>query len=835
MMNPGLLYVIAACLPLLASVLLFGLRRSGKRFAGWVVAASLFASAILSIVGLVLYQQHVQLAKSNLQTVQPWTGSFVWMELSELLYENTGNLGYTADTPGIELRLGYQVDSLTTFLFTLITLVALCIHLVAIRSMRKELKPELYEVTVHCHRPGRYVQFFQLMGFFTSVMLHLVLADNLLQLFICWELVGLASYFLIGFYREQPVALAASRKAFIMNRAGDVGFLLGIFILLTATGTLSLVTIREEVRDVLGNVVMEDGVAKKRISQLSISDALRTPAVDSHDEPFAEKGAEAGAMSRVNQVRSSSGRRKLELAEAGTDVVIWNQQTLNGHFDKPDKRRYDAFNPKKIGQHGQGLRTIPYWLLGCAGLGLFFGCIGKSAQIPLQTWLPDAMAGPTPVSALVHSATMVAAGVYLIARLFPILIPEVLLVVAYVGVATAFYGAVCAMMQTDLKRILAYSTMSQLGFMMAGVGVGGWAVALFHLATHACCKAMLFLGAGAVADSCNYVQDARRLGGLRQRMPVLALLMLLTCLSLAGLPFLPGWYSKDGILEALLSFSSLDNKHVLLITLPVITTALTGAYLLRFWWLLFMGESRDAEATSTASDVTGLVRWALYALGLLALVLVWLPHPLAMSGSWSMKLLQQSEPAAVREETTIPLAGAAEQIASGYFKTESWLRPVTDTLHLGPHSVTIVLALVLTLLGMLYAWRTVHWSQASRPPSALQAFLTLGWDRVLWSCFVKPIQQVGHLLQLADRWLWDGIIHLVAKFARGVAYAERQFDERLIDGLVNQSAKLTHGSGLALRQLQTGNLRFYLMLLLATAVLAGCTIVGISWWMLRGY
>ena len=252
-----------------------------------------------------------------------------------------------------------------------------------------------------------------------------------------------------------------------------------------------------------------------------------------------------------------------------------------------------------------------------------------------------------------------------------------------------------------------------------------------------------------------------------------------------------------------------------------------------------MGRSRDAETTNTASDVVGLVHWSLVGLGIFAFVLVWLPHPLAMNSGWSMKLLQQSEPAAVREESTIPLAGAAEQIASGYFKSESWLRPLTDRMHVGPHSVTVMIALVLTLLGMLWAWHRVKRKSPypwGRPAGSFRYFLYDGWhwDQVLWKVFVYPCRQLGHALQRLDRWLWDGLIHFFVRLARAVAYSERQFDERLIDGLVNQSAQLTQGSGLMLRQLQTGNLRFYLILLLATAVLAGSIIVGISWWMMRG-
>ncbi|HQR42098.1 MAG TPA: proton-conducting transporter membrane subunit, partial [Gemmatales bacterium] len=302
MSQPGLLYVLAASLPFVASLILLLARQRARYWAGWLAAGVLFLSAAISVVGFVLFQLHVQQSREQLWPIEPWTGSFVWMQHSHLLYENTGRLGFAPDVPGIELRLGYQVDSLTTYLFVLITLVALAIHLVAVRSMRKEQKHDLYDVLGKTHRPGRYPQFFLLLSAFTGVMLHLVLADNLVQLFICWELVGLMSYLLIGFYREQGVAQAAARKAFVMNRVGDAGLLIGIVILFTFTGTLSLVTVREEVHNVLGNKVMEHGVPKTRIDQLSLSDALRVPARDTHDEPFADKGAEAGQICRVNRM-----------------------------------------------------------------------------------------------------------------------------------------------------------------------------------------------------------------------------------------------------------------------------------------------------------------------------------------------------------------------------------------------------------------------------------------------------------------------------------------------------------------------------------------------------
>ena len=199
-------------------------------------------------------------------------------------------------------------------------------------------------------------------------------------------------------------------------------------------------------------------------------------------------------------------------------------------------------------------RTIPYCLLVVAGLGIFFGCVGKSAQFPLQTWLPDAMEGPTPVSALIHAATMVAAGVYLVGRAYPIFLPEVLLVIAYTGAVTLFLAATIALVQTDIKRVLAYSTVSQLGYMMLALGVGGWVPGQFHLLTHAFFKALLFLAAGAVIFGLHHEQDLRKMGGLFKKMPITAITMLVGVLAIVGTPFFSGWYSKDQIIGQALGY-----------------------------------------------------------------------------------------------------------------------------------------------------------------------------------------------------------------------------------------------------------------------------------------
>lgn len=845
MIDPGILFLVAASLPLLVGLVIVCLSRPWRhdhddfattvrgerqvRWAGYLAVASISISAILSIAGLFWFQHHVQSCRDRLLNLEPWTASIPWLSLSQLGFEGKGNLGYSPDAPGVELRFGYHVDTLTTVLFVLITLIALCIYLYALRSMRREVKAEVYDALAKVHRPGRYAWFFTVFSFFTGVMLHLVLADNLLQIFICWELLGLSSYFLIGFYQEQPVSQRASIKAFVMNRVGDAGFLVGMGILWTFTGTLGLVTVREDQRDVLGNVVIEEGQPKRRVDRLSLADVLRTPSSDSHGESFMEKGAQAGQMCRVKQVRSATGKAKMELAEAGPLVIVWNQETLNSHYHKPDRGKFDAFDSQKQNAHGKGMRTIPYWLLGLAGAGLFLGSVGKSAQVPLQTWLPDAIAGPTPVSALLHSATMVAVGVYLMARLFPVLIPEVLLIIAYVGVLTTFYGATCALVQNDVKRLLAYSTLSQLGLMMTALGVGGWSMALFHLATHACCNALLFLGVGLVVDACNYVQDIRRLGGLWNRLPLLAGLMLFGCLSLAGVPLLPGWYSKEGILAAVLSFGSLGYRHVLLAIVPIGTTLLTAVYLTRFWWLIFAGASRDEAVTGNAHEQTGLLRWSLVGLAVLGLAIVWLPHPLALESSWFVRLLHQSEPTSVRDESNALLSGASEQLVSGNFKSESWLRPVSEMLHMGPHGLANGLALMGLLLGVALAW---WWCRRGIPSQRIKEdtftlFLEDGWrwDRVLRHCFVLPVKKLAQGLDILDRWLWDGLVHLFVYLTMLLARTGKQLDDHLIDGLVRQICRGTHKVRLALRRVQTRSLQLYLIFTTLAVISIGVVIL----------
>ena len=331
----------------------------------------------------------------------------------------SGSIYTLAKFGSLTLSIDYYIDSLTIVMFTMVTLIATCIHLFAMGYMSDELTEEYVDHQVHTsdgkhlHRPGRFYRFFAFLSLFCFAMLGLVLAGNIFQVFVFWELVGICSFLLIGFYTERKTASNAANKAFIMNRVGDFGFLIGLMVLWTFFGTFRF-----------GDTKVEGEVA------------------------------EQGLFSMVH--RDETGN--LLQDDITGEVLITDD---DGH--------------SLLDEQGQS-RTIPYFLLIVAGLGVFAGCVGKSAQFPLQTWLPDAMEGPTPVSALVHSATMVAAGVYLTGRFFPMFTQEVLLVIAYTGCITLFVAATIAVVATDIKKVLAYSTLSQLGYMVAAFGLGSLTV-----------------------------------------------------------------------------------------------------------------------------------------------------------------------------------------------------------------------------------------------------------------------------------------------------------------------------------------------------------------------
>ena len=475
---PQHLWLIPA-LPLLAAAIIAVLKRPHRRLAA-TLAIGAMASSLVLAVGAFL----TTLGKPTIEG--PWrqTYNFPWFQIGES-----------------SLQLGWMLDPLTAIMLVMVTFVSLLIFIYSVGYMAHD---------------DNFTRFFGFLSLFAAAMLGLVIANSLLLLFICWELVGLSSYLLIGFWFQKPSAAAAAKKAFITTRIGDVIFFLGILWLYSQAGTL---------------LFYDQGRG-----------CLEKPVL-------------------------------LELVE----------------------------------------RTTTGGLAVTTGIGLliFCGAIGKSGQVPLHVWLPDAMEGPTPVSALIHAATMVAAGVFLMARVFPLLDPGVvgvagssaaLIVVTWVGTITAVFAACIAVAQTDIKRILAYSTVSQLGFMMMGLGMGGVAVGMFHLITHAFFKALLFLGAGSIIHGCHEEQDIRRMGGLRKFMPVTFATYAVGMMALSGdAVFFSGFWSKDEILHAAHSWSISHWPFYL----GMFGALLTAFYMTRQIFYVFFGHNRSVLSSAPAHGASG--------------------------------------------------------------------------------------------------------------------------------------------------------------------------------------------------------------------------------------
>ncbi|MGZ8393466.1 MAG: NADH-quinone oxidoreductase subunit L [Nitrospira sp.] len=424
--------------------------------------------------------------RAHLVAVPAMVGSFV-LSLLALYDVATGHLVnvplYTWLTSGnLDIHIGISIDRLTAVMLVLVTTVSTLVHIYTIGYMQGE--------------PG-YARFFAYIALFTFSMLMLVMADNLLQLFVFWEAVGLCSYLLIGHWYERPSACAAATKAFLVNRVGDFGFILGLFLVWYSFGSLDYATVFAQAQD----------LASKTMNVLG---------------PF-----------------------------GGTwDVSVMTMICLL----------------------------------------LFTGAVGKSAQVPLHVWLPDAMEGPTPISALIHAATMVTAGVFMVARLSPLynLSPTAMTVVALVGALTMMLGATIALTQTDIKRVVAYSTMSQLGYMVMACGLGAYGAGMYHLLTHGAFKALLFLGCGSVIIALHHEQDMRRMGGLKDKLPVTYWTFLVGSLALAGFPLTAGFFSKDDLLIS--SWSAGPLGQVLTIC-GLLTAGLTAFYSFRLVFVTFWGPS----------------------------------------------------------------------------------------------------------------------------------------------------------------------------------------------------------------------------------------------------
>jgi NADH-quinone oxidoreductase subunit L len=412
------------------------------------------------------------------------------------------------------------------------------------------------------------------------------------------------------------------------------------------------------------------------------------------------------------------------------------------------------------------------------------------------------MEGPTPVSALIHAATMVAAGVYLVGRCHPLFAPEVLLTIAYIGAATLFISATIALVQTDIKRVLAYSTCSQLGFMMLALGIGGWVAGLLHLLTHAFFKALLFLCSGSVIYGCHHEQDLRKMGGLKSKMPVTAFTMLVGVLAIAGTPFFSGWYSKDMILSASLAYVSLHPEHVLLFALPAVTAGMTAYYMFRLWFLAFTGTPRDQHVHDHAHESPAAMTVPLIVLAVFSVCVAW-GWPLWDAESSALgHVLHKAEPASV-------------------YATFTKERGKEHDVHLLAGGI----ALAVALAGAALAYAIFYRKQPDRaalyaPRPAWYTFLLRKWyfDEAYDAAFVNPTVKLAHASAAADKRPTD-----TPHGATGESEPQaRRFDFLTLDGILNALGQGASALGGVLRQAQTGWLRGYVAALaLTAAVLLG--------------
>jgi len=632
------------------------------------------------------------------------------------------------------ITLGVLADNISAIMLVVVTLVSLLVHLFSSEYMRA---PSMHG--------GRFNRYYAFLGLFTFSMLGIVIANNLLMIYIFWELVGLSSYLLIGFWYERPAPQYASMKAFITNRIGDIGMFAGILILYTRFGTLQL-----------------------------------------------------------------------------TEIFDMLAATLHAH-------------PNAIIQ-------LDPWIT-AAGILLFCGAVGKSAQFPLNVWLPDAMEGPTPVSALIHAATMVAAGVYLTARIFPLLDPNAMLVIATIGAITAFIAATMAMVQWDLKKVLAFSTVSQLGYMVMALGVGAYSAAIFHLVTHAMFKACLFLGAGSVihqmhdalhaaGDHDRDPQDMRNMGGLRRKMPWTYRAMLVATLAISGIPLFSGYMSKDEILIEAIAYGAAfpDPVNVAVPIIGFMVAGMTAFYMFRMIFLTFWGEAKVPDLHAHVRESR---RIMIVPVVLLAALSLWLPfglNPLDPGSGWFLR--SWAPPPAHVGEVVAEIARDRRAASRDTVEAHSWAvictrpthREILEELHQSgiPHvmSVPAMVALAVAIIGIGVAFvrygrsgargQIVSWAR----PRGVRAFLFNRWYQDTLYEKVFPVGLTVLLMKMLawfDQNVIDGAVNGVASATTGVARLVAGFDTYVVDGIVNMLAGTTQFLGLIFRQLQTGRIQTYLI------------------------
>ncbi|HEY3863999.1 MAG TPA: NADH-quinone oxidoreductase subunit L [Verrucomicrobiae bacterium] len=623
--------------PLLSAGICALLPRERRRLSAGLAIGAISISFLLACAAFVA-AFHVQRAVFN----------FTWFEFG------------TTHVP-----LGWMLDPLGAGMAVMVALVSLLVF--------------IYSTGYMAHDEN-FTRFFCFLALFAAAMLGLIIANSLLLFFICWELVGLASYLLIGFWFQKPSAAAAAKKAFITTRIGDMGFLIGMLWLYASKGTL----------------LFYDG-----------------------------------------------GHGCLETGLVASTTI---------------------------------------------GLLIFCGAVGKSGQVPLHVWLPDAMEGPTPVSALIHAATMVAAGVFLIARVYPLMSPEALQVVTWVGAVTAVFAASIAVAQNDIKRILAYSTVSQLGYMMMGLGAGGVAVGMFHLVTHAFFKALLFMGAGSVIHGCHEEQDISNMGGLRKRMPVTFATYAVGMMALCGVPlFFSGFWSKDAILDAAHHWPASRIPFYL----GLIGAFLTAFYMTRQVCAVFLGKP-STEAAEHAHESPSAMTMPLLILAVLAVVAGFFGTP---AWPWFRSYL----------------AGAHAEF---------------DMVKLAEDGAPLVMLIsaALVIVSIALGW-WMYGSAAAKPlkesdplekaQPALFGLLRHKFyvDEIYEATIVRLTAAFAMFSSWLDRAIWGGLVKAVCWLALLLARINRGVDETLVNGGFDAGTETVRSSGAWVSRWQNGQVQRYLRII----------------------
>ena len=685
------LSVVLLFLPLLGFTLTLFFGKKIKQmfwFENFVIFLGLIGSIVLAYQKLTFFDHKI-------------TGEFTWIDLS-----GSSVLG------AVKIELGVLIDNISAIMLVTVYIISFVVHVFSIDYMKGDI---------------RYNRYFAYLGIFTFSMNGIVLTHNFLMMYIFWELVGLSSYLLIGFWYEKKSASDAGKKAFIVNRVGDIGMLIGILLIFTNYHTFTF-------------------------------DKIFT-AISNGQLPF------------------DSG----------------------------------------------------FWLT-VTGILLFCGAVGKSAQFPLHVWLPDAMEGPTPVSALIHAATMVAAGVYFIVRIFPILSGGALFVIAIIGALSAFIPATIALTQNDIKRVLAYSTISQLGYMIMALGVGAYTFAFFHLITHAFFKACLFLGSGSVIHSMHHEQDIRNMGGLRKKMPLTYYTFLIASLALSGVPLTSGFLSKDGIIAGSYAFA-LITGHWLFPIVGFLVAILTAFYMFRLIILTFHGEPRDQHKYEHAKESKFAMAMPLVVLATLSIFIWYTPNPFNPDAGWVLSKWVKAPELYTPNSSRYSFmqTGSAEEPMKENVEAAkpevTYSSTYTEAMH-HAHIPTMILSMIMALSGILiaflfYQYKKINVDKVKERFKPLYNLSYNKWyfDEIYQASFVAGTIVLSRILAWFDNKVIDGIVNGSATVTKWFSNFTGTFDNVIVDGIVNFTAYFSGMLGLFFRKFQTGRVQTYIVLVIFSIVI----------------